>query len=107
MDCTMKRVIETSETLGLLETPEGQRELCASATGSFDESAGLLAVDLEAFLRNVDLVTKERRFSADWLPKPETARERVSMEEASAVAREIFHNWVRRVRDSSPSLQCH
>lgn len=102
----MKRVIETSETLGRLDTPEGERELCVTADANYDESAHQVVVDLRAFLRNTDLLTTERRFPADWLPQPETVREHVDADEAAAVAREIFHNWVRRVRDGAPVLHC-
>ena len=100
----MKRVIETSEALGMVNTPEGPRELCASAVASYDESAGSLVVKLEAFLRNTDLVSKEQRFAADWLPKPETVRETVGMEETVELAREIFQRWARKVGAAAPAL---
>ena len=100
----MKQVIDTSEVLGTLETPAGPRELCVSADAQFDEGAGRLVVKLEAFLRNTDLVTKERHFTASWLPKPETVRESVGPDETVELAREIFHRWVRKVRDAAPTL---
>ena len=100
----MKRVIDTSETLGVIETPEGARELCVSADAQYDDTAGRLVVKLEAFLRNTDLVTKEKHFTSDWLPKPETVRESVGPDETVEMAREIFHRWVRKVRDAAPAL---
>lgn len=100
----MKRVIETNEVLGHVETAEGAAELCASAEAGYDESAGSLLVKLDAFLRNTDLVTKERHFTADWLPHPETVRERVGAEESVEMARDIFHRWVRKVRAAAPAL---
>jgi len=100
----MKRVINTSEVLGTLETAGGERELCASADAGYDEEHRCLTVKLEAFLRNRDLVTKEKRFGADWLPKPETVRENVGPDETAEAAREIFHRWARRVRESAPAL---
>lgn len=102
----MKRISDTSEMLGVVETPEGLRELCASAEANYDEEMERLMVKLEAFLRNVDLVTKERRFTANWLPKAETLCESVGPEDASEVAREIFHRWVRKIRAAAPSLHC-
>ena len=91
MTCKMKRIIDTSEVLGTVEVPEGASELCASAEASFDEEAGRLLV-------------KERRFRADWLPKNETVTESVAREECHEVAREIFHRWVRKVREAAPQL---
>jgi hypothetical protein len=100
----MKRVLETSETLGMVTTPGGPRELCASAVASYEEPSGKLTVKLEAFLRNTDLVTKEQRFPAGWLPNPETVCETVGMEETVELAREIFQRWVRKVSAAAPAL---
>jgi hypothetical protein len=45
----MKRIIDTSEFLGVVDTPEGQREVCAAAEASYDEDAAKLIVKLDAF----------------------------------------------------------
>jgi hypothetical protein len=100
----MKRIIDTSEVLGTVKMPEGACELCASADASFDETAGRLVTKLEAFLRPADLLVKERHFRADWLPTDETVTESVAREECHEVAREIFHRWVRKVREAAPRL---
>ena len=100
----MKWIIDTSEVLGTVERPEGSGELCASGDASFDEAEGRLVVKLEAFLRLTDLLAKERHFRADWLPKNETVTETVGREECHEMAREIFHRWVRKVRETAPQL---
>jgi hypothetical protein len=100
----MKRIIDTSEVLGTLETPAGPCELCASAAASFDEEAGRLVMTLEAFLRPAALLVKERHFRADWLPKDETVTESVAREECHEMAREIFHRWAGKVRNTAPKL---
>lgn len=100
----MKHVIETSEVLGTMEGPEGNRELCASADAYFDEKTGRLQVNLAAFLRPTGLLVKERHFRAHWLPEGETVTEAVAPEECHEVAREIFHRWVRKVREAAPQL---
>jgi hypothetical protein len=100
----MKRIIDTSEALGTVEMPQGVCELCASADANFDEEAGRLVVKLEAFLRPTDLLVRERHFRADWLPKDETITESVAREECHEVAREIFHRWTRKVRETAPQL---
>ena len=100
----MKRVIDTSETLGEVDTPAGRRELCVEADASYDEATGCLVVKLVAFLRNTDLVTKEKHSTADWVPHPETIRESVGPDETVDLARDIFHRWVRKVREAAPQL---
>jgi hypothetical protein len=100
----MKRVIDTTEVLGRVETPQGTCELDASAEASFDEAAGRLVVKLESFLRPTDLLVKERHFRADWLPENETVTESVAREECHDVARDVFLRWVRKVREAVPQL---
>jgi hypothetical protein len=100
----MRRIIDTSETLGTVEVPEGQCEVCVSADATFDESAGRLTVTLDAFLRPADFLAKERHFRASWLPKNESLTESVTPEECHEVAREIFRRWVRKVREAAPPL---
>ena len=78
--------------------------MCASAEAGFDEAAGRLVVTLGAFLRPTDLLVKERHFRADWLPANETVSEPVAREECHEMAREIFHRWVRKVREAAPPL---
>ena len=100
----MKRVIDTSEVLGTVDLPSGTCELCAAAEANYDEEKNRLVVRLNSFLRTTDLRSKEKRLSANWLPKPETVTESVGSEETLEVARDIFHRWVRKVREAAPSL---
>jgi hypothetical protein len=100
----MKHVINTSEVLGTVKAPEGPCEVCVSADANFDETSDRLLVKLEAFLRPAGLLVKERHFRLDWLPNNETVTESVLHEECHDVAREIFHRWVRKVREAAPQL---
>jgi hypothetical protein len=100
----MKRIIDTTEVLGTVEMPEGMCELDVSADASFDEAAERMVVKLQAFLRPTNVLVKERHFRADWLPENETVTESVRREECHDVAREIFHRWVRKVREAAPQL---
>lgn len=78
--------------------------MCASAEAKYDEEATRLVVKLDAFLRTTDLLAKEKRLPAEWLPKPETVRESVGPDETVEMARDIFHRWVRKVRQAVPTL---
>jgi hypothetical protein len=100
----MKRVTDTTEVLGTVEMPQGRCEVCASADARYDEEATRLVVKLDAFLRTTDLLTKERRFPAEWLPKPETVRETVGADETVEMAHDIFHRWARKVLLAVPAL---
>ena len=100
----MKRVIYSSEVLGTVEATAGTCELCAAADANFDEVAGRLVVQLEAYLRPLDRLAKEQRLRADWLPENKTVTEAVSLEESWEMAGEIFHHWVRKVREAAPAL---
>lgn len=101
---TMKRVIDTIEALGAVETPGGPCEVYVSADAAFDEALGRLVVKLEAFLQPADLLAKERHLRAEWLPKNETVVETVGSEETVDLARDIFRRWVRKVREAAPAL---
>lgn len=103
----MKRVIDTSEVLGIVETPDGVREVCAAADAGYDDGEGRLVVKLDAFLRTTDVRAKERRVPAAWLPKPEIVRESVGPDDAVDLARDIFQRWVRKVREAAPTLSHH
>lgn len=101
----MKRVIDTSEVLGTVEMPEGECEVCASALAQYDEEVGRLRVELDAFLRTSDLRKREKRLTADWLPRPQTVIEGVGPDETVELAKEIFHRWVAKVREASPTVR--
>ena len=103
----MKRVIDTTEVLGTVDLPKGEYEVCASADAQYNEETGRLVVELNSFLRSTNLRVKEERLSADWLPAAQTVNESVGLEEALELARDIFHRWVRKVRQVIPSLHTH
>jgi len=100
----MKRVIDTSEVLGAVDLPKGACEVCAAADANYDEATNHLVVRLTSFLRSTDIRVKEKQLSAKWLPKPETVTESSGPDETVEMAREIFHRWVRKVRESTPVL---
>lgn len=102
----MKRVIDTTEVLGTVEMPEGKFEVCAAGEANFDENGNRLVVRLSSALRSTDVRGKEKQFTASWLPVGETVTESVGVEESHDLSREIFHRWVRKVREATPALHC-
>jgi hypothetical protein len=100
----MKTIYSSSQIVGDFPSQEKEFEVCAIADAQFDEEHSKLIMELDAFVRPVDLVAKEEHLQAGWLPKKETVNETVSVEEAPGLAREVFHRWVRKVRQAMPSL---
>ena len=94
----MKKVIDTLEVLGTVEFNGEPHELCAEADARYHGGTGKLEVRLEAFLRSTNLLVEERHVTAPWLPAPQTLSEGMSEDEAVDAARDIFHGWVRKVR---------
>jgi hypothetical protein len=70
-------------------------EVWASAHADYNEAKSRLEVKLDSFLRRS---SDNEHLPASWLPGTETVSERIDLEEVSPAAKEIFENWVKRVR---------
>lgn len=99
----MKRIISTSEILGSFTREDREFEVCASAEADFDDANSRLLIDLDSFIRPVDMRAKEKHLPADWLPGKQSLKESVSQDDAVELAKDIFHRWVGKVRQSVPS----
>jgi hypothetical protein len=99
----MKRLISSSEIIGLITREDHEFEVCATGEANFDEGKSQLMVELDSFIRPVDLRAKEAHLPADWLPRKQTLKESVTQDEAVDLAKDIFHRWVGKVRQSVPS----
>ena len=102
LPATMKRIISTSEIIGSFTRGENEFEVCATAEADFDEAKSQLLLELDSFIRPVDIRSKEKHLPTDWLPKKQRLKESVSQDEAVTLAKEIFHRWVGKVRQSVP-----
>jgi hypothetical protein len=98
----MNRVLSSNEILGTVDLQGQETEVVASAEATYDDGKGELVLELGAFLRPVDIRHKERHLGADWLPRGQVVREHVSRDEAGDLAKDVFHRWVVRVRQSIP-----
>ena len=99
----MKRLISSSEIIGLSTREDHEFEVCATGEANFDETKSELIIELDNFIRPVDLRAKEAHLPADWLPRKRALQESVSQDEAVDLAKDIFHRWVGKVRQSIPS----
>jgi hypothetical protein len=89
----MKKVISISEIVAPIQVENDLCEVWASAEATYHK--GELEVNLASFLRRS---SDDQHLPASWLPKTEKVIERVELEEGSPAAKEIFENWVKRVR---------
>ena len=98
----MKTILSTTEIIGFVAHDESEVEVCATAEANFDEERSQMEVKLDSFVRPVALHARQKPVCPQWLPQRQTASEHVPRPEAVELAREIFHRWVGRVRQSVP-----
>ena len=79
-------------------------ELHATLSAHHDPSSHELVAELDAYVCPADAnQMMVARCRPDWLPASQVVRVGCAAEEASDVARDIFHSWVRQVRNAVPS----
>jgi hypothetical protein len=98
----MKRIISAIEVLGTFAQGEREYEVCATVDAGYEEPKSQLVTTLESYVRPVGPGVKDERLPAEWLPAQERIRESMPLGDALAAAREVFHYWVNRVRESVP-----
>lgn len=98
----MKRIMSISEIVDSHEVMKGTREVIATADANYDEARQELVMDMDSRAIVTDVRGHESKLPEDWLPNPETIRERVPSEEAQPLARELFHRWTTKVRATIP-----
>jgi hypothetical protein len=97
----MRKILSTSEIVQDLDLEVEPKELCAAAEADYDDQKLTLVVKLDAFVRQVHHAGPDVCSRPDWLPKPETLREGAGPDEASDMARDIFRQWAKKVRESA------
>ena len=103
MTASARNVLDSLEIIDTRETGRDSYEVCAAGRATFDETAAQLCIQLDAFVRRFEMRGKDQEFRPAWLPNPETVRMRVSHEEASEAAKDIFNSWARKVRRTIPA----
>lgn len=95
-------VFQGVDIIATQEVGKETYEVCATCEAAFDEKESKLSVELHAFVRRFEIRGKDDVLQPPWLPRPETVRMGVDRGEARDAAKEVFANWVRRVRISIP-----
>jgi len=99
----MKKIYSTNQIIGGFRNGKSDLEVCATAEADFDEERSQLLIELDSFVRPVDLRSKETHLKTGWVPKKQSFTETVSPEQAPDLAREILHRWVHRIQQMIPS----
>ena len=91
----MKKVISISEFVAPIRVENDACEVWASADANYDQAKSRLASEARQFSATFQ---RQQALAASWLPGTEAVNERVDFEEGNPAAKEIFQNWVKRVR---------
>lgn len=100
MMVAMESVVFLSEIVAEIGSDKDLQEVCASADATYDRQSGVAVVELKSLTRPAGIVGT--RNAVDWLPADQTVKESVPREEASEFARDVFMDWVKKVRAAIP-----
>lgn len=96
----MSRPYYASEIIETLHDGDRETEVVAVIEAQHDAETGKLNARLDAFLRDVNQRGPDPEHRPAWLPHPQQAVEGVSAADSTALARELFHRWVGKVREA-------
>lgn len=101
----MNHPISLSEFITRFADPESgvTMELHATLEAQYDSAGHAVVANLDAYTCPDDAAHMRERARPAWLPPAQTVRAGGGVEEASAIARDIFHSWVRQVRTTLPA----
>jgi hypothetical protein len=78
-------------------------ELHATLSAHYEAGAHEVVAELDAYVCPDDAShMMEEHLRPGWLPEKQVVRAGGDAGEASDIARDVFHSWVRRVRESVP-----
>ncbi len=96
----MRRVLSTSEVVEILSTPSGAVEVLATGEAGYNEDKAQMEIRLDSQFRPVDAKSEGHPLPTVRLPPHDTVQIGMDWAEALPAARDIFHNWVKRVHQS-------
>jgi len=98
----MRRVVSSSEIVGNCECQGLSMDVSAHSDAYYEEATSTLQVKLMAEVEPADNEFHSSWPHPDWLPAKQTVQEHLPYEDALQVAKEIFRNWARKVREAMP-----
>lgn len=103
----MRHIISLNEILDTVQVDRDKCEVWASADAYYDEAHSQVAVELEAGVRPRNSRVALHQAVKDWCERKESIKESVARAEAVPVVRDIFDNWVRKLRQNPLQPSTH
>jgi hypothetical protein len=100
----MKRVADSLCVVDSKTIEKDDYEICAQERADFDEGTSELTMELDSFVRRVNPHGPDIIIHPPWLPHAEVLRHRVSGDDASDDAKEVFQDWTRKLKQNIPAL---
>ena len=97
-----RNVLDRLRIIDTREVAHEWYEICATGRATYDEETHQIKVELDAFLRRIELRGPDEVLRPEWLPPGEKVSLGVSLEEASDAAGEIFDTWAKKVGKCIP-----
>lgn len=101
----MQTGLELTTSLGRTTIDKTNYDVFAEAHAAYDAATKTLTVALECYLHPEDVTRLDERVIPDWLPRRQVDREHVEAEEASDLAKDVFHRWCSKVERAVPHLR--
>jgi len=98
----MQSNLDLTASLGRKKLDKDEYEVFATAHAAYDPTSGSLTVTLDSFLHPGDIAHIEDRIVPPWLPPKQVDREHVDSNEASDLAKDVFHRWCEKIRRCIP-----
>ena len=98
----MNRFFSEEQCVGSIQLESGAAEVFAAIDAEYHADQHQVVVERKAFLSPDDMQHIGEHLQPDWLPRGGCVKAGCGETEASDVASDIFHSWVRHVRESIP-----
>ena len=98
----MRKILSLREVLCSDRSSHDGWALCATADAKYDMSASTVQVELDSLVQPSDLPPGVNGLRQPWLPAREIVRRRVPLQQARAVARDLFRRWIAKVERTVP-----
>ena len=98
----MEHIISINEIIATIGEGDSSLQICVTADADYDPAMEKVAVALDSFGRETSASTNGEHLRLSWLPPAENVTEHLPRDEAADFAKDVFQNWVKRVRNSIP-----
>ena len=102
MNAIARNVLDSVRIVDTREVGHDSYEICTTAQASYDDESREMQVDLDSFVRRFEMRGKDEIMRPSWLPRRDSVKTHVYLEEAPDAAKEIFETWAHKVQRAIP-----